>query len=90
MSKKKDPKQKASPKPKFSVVTPFPEDRVVRDREIENLIRRLRRAKLKEVVILGCDEDGMFWQSTNGIDRVDALWFLEMARLDLFNLLERK
>lgn len=82
--------KKASPKPKLALVVPFPEDRVVRDREIENLIRRLRRAKengLKEVVVIGFYEDESFYQTTNGVNKNDALYLMELARLDIMGLL---
>lgn len=91
MKKEKPPKKlKASPKPKLALVVPFPEDLVVRDRDFENLIRRLRKAKrdgVKEIVVLGFWDDGSFYQTSNGVNRNDALYLMELGRLDVMGLL---
>lgn len=88
-TKSKTKKQNSSTSPKFEVVVPFPEDRVVRDRNIENLIRRLRRAKedLSEVIVLGLDVNDELFITTTGTSRKDALWILELAKLDIYGLL---
>lgn len=88
--KDKKSKRKVSGKPKLSVVVPFPEDKLYRDRQLENLIRRLRRAKLSEVVIVGTDGDGRYWNDSNGIDRVDCLWLLEVAKMEMMGIINTK
>lgn len=88
MTKKRDSKKKPSQKPVLSLVVPFPEEKVVIDRSVENLLRRARRAKLSQAVVLGYKEDGSVFVSTNGLPKKDALWLLELLKLDLFDLLE--
>lgn len=90
MSKKKEPsKRKATAKPNLALVVPFPEERIYRDREIENLIRRLRRAKedLSEVMVLGLDTQGGFYVTTNGVSKETSLWMAELLKLDVMGLL---
>lgn len=89
MDKTKPPKRNRPRKPKLSVVVPFPEDRVVRYRDFENLIRRLRRAKehLSDILILGVLPDNSLYVQSNGISKKDALWLLEMGKLDVLGLL---
>ena len=88
----KTTKPKASRKPKLSVVVPFPEDKVVRYRDLEKLIRKLRRAKeeLSDIMILANftdrERETEFFVETNGISRRDALWLLEQVKLDVLGL----
>lgn len=88
MPKGKKNKSKVSQKPSLSVVVPFPEDRVVIDRSIENLIRRLRRGKLKKVFVLGVTESDEYYQTNNGVTQETAAWLFEMGKLDVFGLLD--
>lgn len=46
----------------------------------ENTIKCAVEAKLKDVVIIGFDEDGEFFFASNKADGGDALWLLELAR----------
>ncbi len=88
MDEEKTSKRNTPRKPILSVVVPFPEDRVVRDRSVENALRRARRAKLEQVLIIGYTEEGGFYATSSALDRKDALWLIETQKLDLFNMIE--
>ena len=48
------------------------------------LLARYQRMNLKQVLIIGRDEDGDVYMGSNRIPKAETLWLLEIAKNGLF------
>ena len=54
------------------------------DLEAERVLEGAINSTLQSCIVLGYDADGEFYFSSTMADGGDALWLLEMAKLNLF------
>lgn len=53
---------------------------------VDEVLQLCRRAGLKEVLVIGFDENGDFFTQSSKMQKKDALWALEWAKLHTLGL----
>ena len=66
----------------------FPNKQVITDQRVpvKNILLGADKAKLKETIVIGWDEEGEFYFASSEADGANCLWLLEKAKMELLNI----